>query len=399
MSSGEIHELAVALRPEGIEETTSGLERTQGTFEETADVAQEQSSRLEGFAEQWQGAMTAILAGLGVAAAGLASRVPVIGETMAGLEAIIRSVAIQIDQFLRPVLAEVTTELFDLADQIARADKNTGDLIGAIGTLIIVVGGLTGALFAAGSVLGAFGFGPGGVAAVSGVVRALTGAISGLIGEFAAIPGAITAGAVAIGVLVGLFSVAALEISGLMDLVRGFGQFVSSVLPQWFTDLALVIATPLLAGFATIGAAIAGFVSGTLRGGLEAGIDQAVENVKGILQVFVGAWQRTLDRVIRIVERINEAVRSIRTPSGFFDGLSDGTIGGGGGGGDRGGGGGGGNGGGGGDGPFAEQRRQIRQLMSNTGDTVLEIDGREVARATERFQGEDAANSGRNGVR
>lgn len=118
----EIHELMVKIQPSGVDETTEGLEDVSDQFEETADSADEQSSRLTDFAAKFKGAMQVAVAGLGVATAGLLSRVPVIGEAMSGVEAILRSLQLKIDEAIRPAVSGVTDDLFDLAEQINEAE-------------------------------------------------------------------------------------------------------------------------------------------------------------------------------------------------------------------------------------------------------------------------------------
>lgn len=128
----ELHELAVKLSPEGAEETQRSLDETSETFEETANTADKQSQKLGDFSRKWQGAMTAILGGLSVAAAGLLSKVPVIGESMAGLELIISSLALKIDEDLRPALSDFNDELIETASNVDEAEGSLGGFYEAI---------------------------------------------------------------------------------------------------------------------------------------------------------------------------------------------------------------------------------------------------------------------------
>lgn len=123
MSSGEVHELAVRLRPTGADETQQALEDTSDTFEETSDQVEEESQNLSDFAGKFKGAMQVAVAGLGVAAAGLLRNVPVIQELMAGLEAVLTSLRLKIDQDLRPVIGPLSDEFFDLSQDVAEANS------------------------------------------------------------------------------------------------------------------------------------------------------------------------------------------------------------------------------------------------------------------------------------
>lgn len=142
----EEYNLLVKISPEGADETNRELREVSETFEETADSAQEDADRLEGFARQWRGAMAVIVAGLGVASAGLLSKVPVIQDSLLGLSAVMESVGLSIDEVLRPGLSDFNDALFDLAIAIDEADSSTRAFVGILGTLIAVVPPLAGAI-------------------------------------------------------------------------------------------------------------------------------------------------------------------------------------------------------------------------------------------------------------
>lgn len=133
--ANEVHELAVRLRPEGAEETEEAMDSAQESFEDAADTAEEESQRLSQFSRKLKGAMAVVVAGLGVAAAGILSKVPVIGEAVSGLEAILTSLALKIDEDLRPVLSDTTDDLFDLAKEIENTEGSADAFIKTLGGL------------------------------------------------------------------------------------------------------------------------------------------------------------------------------------------------------------------------------------------------------------------------
>lgn len=122
MSSSDVHELLVSIRPEGAKETRQEIEQTSEAFEESSDDIKESSDVMSRFSRKFRGAMKIAVAGLAIGAAGLLSFVPVISELFQGLKAIVTAVAIQLDKVLRPVLEPVTKGMFELADAIAAGD-------------------------------------------------------------------------------------------------------------------------------------------------------------------------------------------------------------------------------------------------------------------------------------
>jgi len=99
---------------------------------------------MSSFAESFQGSMGAILAGLSIAAGGLLSQVPVIGEAFAGLRAIVDAVALRLDSVLRPVFGPITDKLFQLANAIIQADGKMGLFVDTILVIITALGTIAG---------------------------------------------------------------------------------------------------------------------------------------------------------------------------------------------------------------------------------------------------------------
>jgi len=83
----EIESLVVSMKPDGLGETTEGLDIVQDKTEETAETMQEQSEQADSFADKFQGAMSVAVSALAVGTTGLLSQVPVLGEVLSGVSA------------------------------------------------------------------------------------------------------------------------------------------------------------------------------------------------------------------------------------------------------------------------------------------------------------------------
>lgn len=229
--ASETHEMIVELRPEGADETTAALENVEGEFDETADSVDASAGELEGFAQQWDGAMTAILTGLIAASAGLLSQVPVVGEAMAGLAAIIEAVAFQIDQVLRPVLAPIVDFMFELSTAIVNADGALGDLIGLLAAFLGIAVTVIGAAAALGSQLGFWATTTLGVVAI---LKGLIGVIAGVVGTIVSVPVAIAAAIAALALLVVAFIT---DFKGIRSRTVEIVSDLASDLAAWADDL------------------------------------------------------------------------------------------------------------------------------------------------------------------
>lgn len=223
MGASEVHELLVKIRGEGIDETTESLDEMSEQFEESAEQAEESAGVMEDFANKFEGAMNVVVGGLAVAASGLLSQVPVIGELASGLFAIINSLALKIDETLRPALGGVTNTLFNLAGAIDRTEGVFSSFIGIVGTVGASVAALEGAVLALNA---AFGLG----------LSSVLGTIVGFLG------GPLTAAILGIVGLVGVLAAAwTNNWFGIRDIVTGvistiqdvLGDFVSWATARW----------------------------------------------------------------------------------------------------------------------------------------------------------------------
>lgn len=146
----EVQELVVRVRPDGVDETAEQMDDMSQSFRESAGSVQESTGILESFSKRFKGAAGVIIAGLGTLAAGLLTQVPVIGDAVQGVLAIVDALALKIDQVLRPILGPLTQDMFRLADAIARLNGPAAELVGIFSTLAIIGGVVLGILAAIG---------------------------------------------------------------------------------------------------------------------------------------------------------------------------------------------------------------------------------------------------------
>lgn len=127
---------------------------------------------------------------------------------------------------------------------------------------------------------------------LSGIMGSVTGAVSSFVGWLAAGSAGALAFAGAIGAAIGIVGVWILEVTGALDAVRGFGQFVAGILPGWVRDGVLQVISIFAGPLAVIGGFIVGFVQG--------GFDEAFAKAGQIVDIFIGSWSRQIDRVAGI---------------------------------------------------------------------------------------------------
>lgn len=380
-------ELVVAIKSEGTEQATSDLESVEDAVDETADSASDSAEEFEEFSQRFQGAMSAALAGMAIAVGGLLSMVPILGEFAAGLGAIFAALGLQVDQLIRDLGGGgLTGFLFDVANAIYEADGAVGDLIGTLAVLgTVVTGASLGVAAWAVKTMGA-----------RAAAAAFAAKLGGLVSALGALPGVTVAGAVAVGALLGLLGVAALEIAGVTQKVEELGEAVGSGLPDAARDGLLVFMSVWTGPLAVVGGAILGFVRGFLEGGLDEGLSQSVEHAQEVLDIFAGAWDRTLDRVGGVISDFIEwlqgvfdteitmgvSVGDVVTPTGvqLANAQEDGGGGGGGGGGRTGTPGG------------ADRFRNTGGTSTRSGGS--QIDGRQLSESTGRYRSDPSRRQG-----
>jgi len=217
-------EITVALRSTGTDEVADDVNQVEQEFEETSQSVEETAGMMEGFSTEFAGAMTAIMGGLAVAAAGLLSQVPIIGETLGGLAAVFEAIAFQMDQVLRPVFAPIRDALYELTALVFNAEGVWGDFIGvlfsAISAIIIIATTVLSAI-AALAKLGIISFG------VKAAIGAFIGALKVLGGI---ILGAVSWPVVLAAALLGLAFVFRDEIANAIGVaIEWVGEFIGSL--------------------------------------------------------------------------------------------------------------------------------------------------------------------------
>jgi len=179
--SGSIEELIVRAKPEGIDDVTEKFGQMKTSLAENKEEMMDTADSFGAIQERFQGALGAIVSGLAVAAGGLATQVPILGELMGGLSSIVEALAFQIDQVLRPVLTPLSRFFFQVSESIFNADGAVGDLVGGITTLVGVASILITAIAKAGAVAGTFGSTFAGVSSILGTIASVIGTVAAAI--------------------------------------------------------------------------------------------------------------------------------------------------------------------------------------------------------------------------
>lgn len=133
---------------------------------------------------------------------------------------------------------------------------------------------------------------------VAGGITTALAWISGLGSSFLAWLAAGSAGALAfagaIGFGLGVLGVWILQVTGALDAVRNFGAWVGNVLPGWVRDGLLQMLSLAVGPLAAFG----GFITGFLEGGFDEGFRRAGQ----VINVFIGAWDRQIGRIVSVAE-------------------------------------------------------------------------------------------------
>jgi len=118
----DVAEVVVRATPEGMGDVNRELDNMEGKMQDTKENVSGTAGALGGLASKVKGAMKATVAGLAIGAAGLASQVPVVGELVSGLGAIVNALAFKLDAKLRPALSKVTDSFFNIATAISEGN-------------------------------------------------------------------------------------------------------------------------------------------------------------------------------------------------------------------------------------------------------------------------------------
>jgi hypothetical protein len=302
-----VSEIAVEYAARGASAAQRADRNVRESIKTTAETARQESGTISRWAERHQRAIQMI----GVATAGVMASILAASPTMRSELAGVRlAFSLLADTIVRDVLPSAGS-VSGAAFKITEAYRNLpGPVRRATSALLffgLIGGTLLGTLAALQSLFaGTF---------VATLGAKAIGAISGAAGALFGLVSASTAAAVAIGLFAGLVGVAFLETSGFLDLVQGLGQWVGNKLPGFARDGMLMFISVFLGPLAVVGGAIRGFVKGFLKDGLRGGIKGAVDGAQRQLDIFVGAWNRQLNRVWDLVTGVFGDIKSWLTNS------------------------------------------------------------------------------------
>lgn len=301
-------ELVVALRSEGVTETRNDLEGVENAMEDTAESAGESADQLQGFSERFAGAMTAAVAALTIGAAGLLSQVPVVGETVAGLGAIIDAFAFRLDGVLRPALGVINRGLFEFANFIFEAEGAAGVLFDAISVLVPILGAggaLALGIAKVGAALGTFASTAAGLSAIAST---LAGAIGTVAGVIAGLPVALTAAVVGIAAFVAAYLT---NFRGVRDTTnRIIGNIVSTVVGGVTSFISTVISkvdtfvSDVNDFFTTLASDLSDWASGVASDAKEWGKDiirGMIDGVTSLAESVAKAVETVINGMIRVI--------------------------------------------------------------------------------------------------
>ena len=308
-----VSEVVVRAVPEGISETTDGLEEVESATKETTDQMSEQSEEMSSFAQSFQGSMSAILAGLGVATAGLLSQVPVIGEAFSGLTAVVDAVALRLDSVLRPVFSPITNGLMRLADIVATADGAFGLFLDSIIVIGTTLGTIAGIIATVSTLASAFA---GTFSTLATVGSVVVGVLTTIVSIIGIVPLVIAAVVVGVALLIEHFIGFRNIWNGLVDRIQA-GIGILRTLVDIFTTVAPAVLDKMAAGIKegisnAIGA-IVDFVS-DVADKFDGLVSDAKEWGSDLLEGFIAGIGNKIEDVKEKVNEFADAVRD-RMPS------------------------------------------------------------------------------------
>jgi hypothetical protein len=298
-------ELIVAIRGEGAQETKSEIEGVEGAMQDAAESAGDTAEEVGGLGERISGTMGAAVAALAVGAAGLMSQVPVLGEVMGGLTAIVQALAFQMDGVLRPVLSPISDFFYEVAGAIFEADGIMGDIIGTITTVVSVATILIGIAAKVGAVLGVWASTGAGVVSILGTV---VGAITTVGAAIVSLPGLI---AVAIAALVAFVAAYLTNWKGTRDktdkivgeivdfVVGGFKSLATKAI-----DAISSFASDALDFFRNLAGEIADWADGVASDAVEWGKDiirGMIDGMTALAQKVAEAVQAVINGMISVI--------------------------------------------------------------------------------------------------
>lgn len=305
-------ELVVAMRAEGAQKTKEDIDDVGDSMGGVSDEAETQADEAADLSKRWSGAMTAIVTGLAAGSAFLLSKVPVVGEAMSGLGAIIDALAFQMDGVLRPILTPIGDLFFWISNKIYEAEGAWGTLIGVVATVISVLAIVIPAIAAVGAQIGVWTSMSAGLIAI---LQAVGGAVLTVIGAIGAVPLAIGLAIAALALLAWHFRE---EIVGaVLDAGDALTDFVSLV-GEW----SLNIIRKFLSGVGGLSSKVVGKfldLTSTLMGWASGIAEAAYGWGKNLVQRFLDGIKGFANKVIttiggglnKIIETVNKAINQL----------------------------------------------------------------------------------------
>jgi len=129
-----VEELVVKATPTGIDDVNSQLDGMEKSVQETTDEVEETGRSLDDMSAKFKGAMGAIIAGLGVAAGGILSRVP-------SIQVAVEQLGTTLDLLGQKFEEEFSESLQDLNDELAETNKEVAEAEGALDALMKAIQG------------------------------------------------------------------------------------------------------------------------------------------------------------------------------------------------------------------------------------------------------------------
>jgi len=118
-------ELIVALKSQGAAETKSQVNEVGESVQDVEQDVEASSDRLSGLTRKIKGFMGAIVAGVALAAGGLATQIPVLGGLFESLKSVFSAVGFQLDKRIRPALQPIIDGFYELSNAIFAGDWET----------------------------------------------------------------------------------------------------------------------------------------------------------------------------------------------------------------------------------------------------------------------------------
>lgn len=305
----ETGDIEIAVEAAGTDEAIDGIEDTEEALSDAGESMSETSGDMGDMQRRMAGLGKALVASLAVAAGGIVSQVPVVGEAFSGLMAVVDAVTFRMDQVLRPSLSGASTALFDLSNAIFNAEGNISDLVGILGTVGAGAGLLIGAL----TLIGVTLTGP-----VLLAIGLVAGAIAALWFAWETNLGGIR------DITMGVFDRIRARFNEFVEVVAPIVENAIARLSTFWDNHGETIVGVVSWAFGLIGALIEQVID-TILTVVQFGLQILTGDWEGALETLLGFLQRTADRIVRVfgglVEMAVEWGKNLL--SNFIEGVKD----------------------------------------------------------------------------